>query len=675
MRRDGGGVEVLTFDYSVENHFNAIDTISELCGEPGAGVPLDEAEIQRLSPSITFLKEWRNYTYPPRDFRFSSEAESAPGEEGVACDLNLPQFSSAAVAEKEKLHGSTTSTRSSNDFVMYVGGPVWSLDWCPRSHEGPDTKVKSEFVAIAAHPPGSSYHKIGAPLVGRGIIQIWSVLNVHQNKEEEPSGIKQPNWTTKLVKSIEPKRPRGRPRKKPVDDCTEAKKPKGRPRKKSTNEPVNMITDGLNCDDQNALALVVEDPNSSCQQGRPRKKQVDESAQVKKPKGRSREKLIDEPMNRLTDDLNLDDQDVQPLSVAYPSISRQRGRSRKKHEDDCTDVKKPKIRPRSRKKSIDEPVNKQTGALKLDDQDVELLVIEYPSSSSQLLVKGKDSADTQGQRPQKQEVRRRKTLNRAEPACTPKDGSKSRLLKLKKIAWSKSDDSVCPSLLSQNGESSTPNHQMNEAEHTCTSNDGLQSGGLKRKRSTASKSDDSVGPLAISQNCKPSAQNHQINEKSRQDVVALDFVPDHVTSDISHPTRSIPKDVALPRVMLCLAHNGKVAWDVKWKPCTASSANCLHRMGFLAVLLGNGSLEVWDVPLPHIIKTIYSVSHGEGCDPRFVKLEPIFRCSVPQSGHAKSIPLTVEWSYSRPHDYILAGCHDGTVDLLLWHDGASRTQQ
>ncbi|CAI0549828.1 unnamed protein product [Linum tenue] len=394
-----------------------------------------------------------------------------------------------------------------------------------------------------------------------------------------------------------------------------------------------MITDGLNCDDQNALALVVEDPNSSCQQGRPRKKQVDESAQVKKPKGRSREKLIDEPMNRLTDDLNLDDQDVQPLSVAYPSISRQRGRSRKKHEDDCTDVKKPKIRPRSRKKSIDEPVNKQTGALKLDDQDVELLVIEYPSSSSQLLVKGKDSADTQGQRPQKQEVRRRKTLNRAEPA----------------------------SLLSQNGESSTPNHQMNEAEHTCTSNDGLQSGGLKRKRSTASKSDDSVGPLAISQNCKPSAQNHQINEKSRQDVVALDFVPDHVTSDISHPTRSIPKDVALPRVMLCLAHNGKVAWDVKWKPCTASSANCLHRMGFLAVLLGNGSLEVWDVPLPHIIKTIYSVSHGEGCDPRFVKLEPIFRCSVPQSGHAKSIPLTVEWSYSRPHDYILAGCHDGTV--------------
>jgi len=26
-----------------------------------------------------------------------------------------------------------------------------------------------------------------------------------------------------------------------------------------------------------------------------------------------------------------------------------------------------------------------------------------------------------------------------------------------------------------------------------------------------------------------------------------------------------------------------------------------------------------------------------------------------------SIPLTVEWSVTSPHDYLLAGCHDGTV--------------
>lgn len=31
-----------------------------------------------------------------------------------------------------------------------------------------------------------------------------------------------------------------------------------------------------------------------------------------------------------------------------------------------------------------------------------------------------------------------------------------------------------------------------------------------------------------------------------------------------------------------------------------------------------------------------------------------------------SIPLTLEWSASTPHDYIVAGCHDGTVIVLLF---------
>uniref|UniRef100_A0A3N7FJ48 Uncharacterized protein n=2 Tax=Populus trichocarpa TaxID=3694 RepID=A0A3N7FJ48_POPTR len=55
-------------------------------------------------------------------------------------------------------------------------------------------------------------------------------------------------------------------------------------------------------------------------------------------------------------------------------------------------------------------------------------------------------------------------------------------------------------------------------------------------------------------------------------------------------------------------------------------------MGYLAVLLGNGSLEVWDVPLPHAMKSVYSSSNGEGTDPRFVKLKPVFRCSTLKCG-------------------------------------------
>ena len=30
-----------------------------------------------------------------------------------------------------------------------------------------------------------------------------------------------------------------------------------------------------------------------------------------------------------------------------------------------------------------------------------------------------------------------------------------------------------------------------------------------------------------------------------------------------------------------------------------------------------------------------------------------------------SIPLTLEWSASSPHDMILAGCHDGVVHVLF----------
>ena len=55
---------------------------------------------------------------------------------------------------------------------------------------------------------------------------------------------------------------------------------------------------------------------------------------------------------------------------------------------------------------------------------------------------------------------------------------------------------------------------------------------------------------------------------------------------------AIPKGIRLPRVVLCLAHNGKVAWDIKWKPPLPNQLEQKSRLGFLAILLGNGSLEV-----------------------------------------------------------------------------------
>lgn len=67
-------------------------------------------------------------------------------------------------------------------------------------------------------------------------------------------------------------------------------------------------------------------------------------------------------------------------------------------------------------------------------------------------------------------------------------------------------------------------------------------------------------------------------------------ISEEVQDEIGNPARhSVSKDVPLPRMVVCLAHNGKVAWDLKWRP---SNVNDKHRMGYLAVLLGNGALEV-----------------------------------------------------------------------------------
>ncbi|KAI5003707.1 hypothetical protein ZWY2020_030867 [Hordeum vulgare] len=125
---------------------------------------------------------------------------------------------------------------------------------------------------------------------------------------------------------------------------------------------------------------------------------------------------------------------------------------------------------------------------------------------------------------------------------------------------------------------------------------------------------------------------------------------------------AIPEGIHLPRVVLCLAHNGKVAWDIKWKPPLPNQSEQKSHLGFLAVLLGNGSLEVWEVPSPSMIQKIYSSSSVKGTDPRFLKLQPVFRCAKVKCGNIQSIPLTVDWSPSS-HDMILAGCHDGTVAL------------
>lgn len=371
------------------------------------------------------------------------------------------------------------SLKICKDFVIYVGGSIWALDWCPRVCHRPEYQTKNEFIAVAAHPRGSSQHKLGAPLTGRGVIQIWSLLNI-SGDGEEASLVDKPrqrraNSQSLKEKSSQPPRPRGRPRKKPLE--------------------------------------------------------------------------------RPSDDSNCNSQFGQPLAGDFPE-----------------------------KTPVSYTLDGVSGVL-----------------SAQIA--GKDSG------------RKRRS---SEAAASPNTGR--RLDNVGGVESCHVNEHV--SIMTENEERFLPciNQQGQSGFRAC------------------------------------SAGNNAVGSYSRSSSGTL-----------------ISEDVAAPRLVFCFSHNGKVAWDVKWRPFDMHETKCTHLMGYLAVVLGNGSIEVWEVPLPQTVKVIYSSTQREDTDPRFIKLEPVFRCSTLKSGGIQSIPLSVEWSTSHPHEYLLVGCHDGTV--ALWKFFASNSSK
>ncbi|EPS60976.1 hypothetical protein M569_13828, partial [Genlisea aurea] len=117
-------------------------------------------------------RDW-DFNSEPRHIKFSSLHHDSIMND-VVCEVALPQFSAASVPKKEvQSEKNNNSLHFSRDFVLNAGGSVWGVDWCPKANQNSSYPANSEFVAIAAHPPDSPYHKIGARLTGRGSVQIW----------------------------------------------------------------------------------------------------------------------------------------------------------------------------------------------------------------------------------------------------------------------------------------------------------------------------------------------------------------------------------------------------------------------------------------------------------------------------------------------------------------------
>ncbi|XP_022846709.1 uncharacterized protein LOC111369428 isoform X3 [Olea europaea var. sylvestris] len=555
-------------------------------------------------------------------------------------------------------------SESSKDFVMYVGGNVWAVDWCPRADRSSLNHINSEFVAVAAHPPESTYHKIGVPLTGRGVIQIWCLLNVCS--EDAPSQVNKKRKLgtkkkerVKANESIKLPRPRGRPRKKPINENVEKIDSDSQyvqslaieyledisglysvqRASADTNEQVVSEYSRTKLDDSvNANALLM------ASQVNKEKETVkaNESTRSQRPRGRPRKKPVEK--------IDSESQYVQPLAIDYPEDSsilhsiESASANTNEHDDSVNEdallmafqVNKEKetlksnnsTKPqRLRRRPLKKPVNVPVEKIDSESQYVQPLAIEYPEDSSRLHSVETDSANTNEQ--------------------VVSGDSRAKLV-----------DSVnADALLLASRVNKKPKLGITKKEAVKTN----ESTKLQRPRGRTRKKSTNE-PVE-----KIDSDIHYV------EALAIEQPEDSSRLHFVEMASAISNDVALPRMMLCLAHNGKVAWDVKWRPFSARDSESMHRMGYLAVLLGNGALEVWEVPFPRTVELIYPACQKEGTDPRFIKLAPVFRCSTLKCGDRQSIPLTVEWSTSALHDMILAGCHDGVVALWKFSTTGSST--
>ncbi|KAI3831069.1 hypothetical protein MKX03_036082 [Papaver bracteatum] len=634
-------VLVSPFDYSTENHFRAMDKISELCGEERLCVnPPEES-------SVTFVRQWKDFLYVPRTIKFVREAERQQGK-NVSDDVNLPQFSAASVPKMEQVPIDANSSKPRKDFLLYVGGHVWALDWCPRVIQKSDSDIKCEYLAVSAHPPESSYHKIGATLTGRGVIQIWCVLNVSGKEEDLPPLTKKNGKLGRPRKQIVTekssalvKKPRGRPRKTTI--TKPLKKAKGRPRK------TPIIEDLTLSEGSDESFLDSETDEETDQASRPprnrRGRQKKEAVMVESVAGIDGDSQITQALANQTEN---------PTPPTLKVYQRAKWRMNKKP------VSKESVKNLDGNNQIAGvlivQIEKGTDitSLPLNKTKDSIDDIDGSSMLSLVLVPSNKGTDRTSLPSTRIKLRSRRTKTRT-----------SNNLAREKISVLTSDDE--PPGIFINFGAKMP--KDGEAELKLAETD------IEKKRKRKEKEGGEISTEGIRSTETAKLTEGQALTEGQTEESPLPILPASGNSG-QHPTTlsqievtdgcldsnkhdfQPPKDVHLPRLVLCLAHNGKVAWDVKWRPVNVDfeSSEDVHRMGYLAVLLGNGSLEV-------MIKVLYASYHNDSTDPRFVKLAPVFKCSELKSGDRQSIPLTLEWSRASPHDYIVAGCHDGTVAL------------
>lgn len=406
--------------------------------------------------------------------------------------------------------------------------------------------TRCEFIAVAAHPPDSTHHKIGAPVSGRGMIQIWCILsNTFKQNNPTPIGIARPRGRPMKKVDDKPVRPRGRPRKNPIMEIS-TPNPEGQTTL-SLGQIPETTAEVPPTDESTHINKVGSEEGNSKQEKTGRKVRKDGKSQISGDKN-----VVNDPVSK------------------EPQQRKSKSTSKKKVTTDDTD-----------------------GVPNYKGKSFEVVGIDFPDPI-------KDTEKSQG--------RKRVVSTDMEVTLA---GFRKKCKKKSKSCNNLDNDKI-----------------------------SLGTPILEGVTSIAS-----------------------VKENQKKDNLVLEGYVGSTHSNPDFGDDRVVKDEILPRVVMCIGHDGKIAWDVKWRPVSSGDSFNKHRLGYLAVILGNGSIEVWEIPSPQVVNCVYKSRRGKDIDPRFVKLKPVFRSSMLKYGDRQSMPLTLEWSASPPHDLILAGCHDGVVAL------------
>ncbi|CAI5957088.1 unnamed protein product [Closterium sp. NIES-64] len=98
-------------------------------------------------------------------------------EKGKGTGINQQRLGAESAAEGEE------ALRISHDLAMFVGGPIWAVDWCPLPRYS-----HTQYLAVASHPHLRPFSPIGVPLCGPALVQVWAVRLAEGDGEAEGEG-------------------------------------------------------------------------------------------------------------------------------------------------------------------------------------------------------------------------------------------------------------------------------------------------------------------------------------------------------------------------------------------------------------------------------------------------------------------------------------------------------